>query len=209
MALVGVNPGEGIYPPEVALDFATTRGILQQYEGWRAMVRTIGGGLLCLPLAATPPGLLALSVWVTHSGLAAYAIGLLSLATTSLPGWAYRRRLWERPVLASLARHTVYDPRVAQVSVNVADEDLEAAWLAIRRAGLIVVYTRRRGDLDARPLNVNISVARNAAAAPVDDYAARDLVCEVFRQTAIYANVGGIEVNAPAGRAEQTTRQRA
>jgi len=204
-----MNPGEGVYPPEVALDFATARAILHQYEGWRARARTIGGWLLCLPLAAAPPGLLALSVWVAHSGLAAYAIGLLSLATTSLPGWAYRRRLWERPVLASLARHTVYDPRVAQVSVNVADEDLEAAWLAIRRAGLIVVYTRRRGDLDARPLNVNISVARNVAAPRVDDYTAREVVCDVFQRAAIHANVGGIEVNAPAGLAERATEQRA
>jgi hypothetical protein len=122
-------------------------------------------------------------------------VGLVSLATTSLPGWAHRRRFWERPVRSRLASRTAYDPRVAQVLVNVADEDLEAAWSVIRRAGLIDVYSRRRGDLDALSLNVTISVARPTTVPRVDDYAARDAVCEIFRATKIPANIGGIEIN--------------
>jgi hypothetical protein len=129
-------------------------------QGWRATVRAIGGLRLFGGIAAFPPCLLAFSVWVVHGKIAAFAVGLVSLLTGSLPAWAYRRRVWEAPVRRPLARRTAFDPRGAQVSVNVARADIEAAWGAIRRAGLVVVYTRTRGDPLALPLNSTISVAR-------------------------------------------------
>ncbi len=202
---VPITVGEALYPPEIALDYSTARHLLGQYEGWRARICAIGGVALFVPFGATPPALLALSVWVARGGIGAYGVGLLSLVTTSLPAWAYRRRVWERPVRSCLARRTAYDPRVAQVSVNVADADLQAAWTVIRRAGLIAVYSRSRGDLDALPLNVNISVARPISLPHTDDYAARDAVCEVFRATKIRVNVGGVEINIPhRNRADDT-----
>jgi hypothetical protein len=193
-----ITNADALHPVEIALDYSTARHLLGQYEGWRARARTIGGLALFAPFGATPPALLALSVWVAHGGIVSYGVGLLSLLTTSLPGWAYRRRLWERPVRSRLARRTAYDPRVAQVSVNVAGADLEAAGAVIRRAGLIVVHARSRGDFDAFPLNANISVARPISLPRVDDYAARDAMCELFRATKIPVNVGGVEVNIPA-----------
>jgi hypothetical protein len=190
-----ITDADALCPPEIAVDYGTVRHVLRQYEGWRARARAIAGMVVFAPFVATPPALLALSVWVAHGGIEAFGVGLVSLATTSLPGWAHGRRLWERPVRSRLASRTAYEPRVAQVLVNVADEDLEAARLVIRRAGLIDVYSRTRGDVDALPLNVTIAVARPSSLPRIDDYAARDAVCEIFRATKIPANVGEVEIN--------------
>jgi hypothetical protein len=189
---------DALYPPLLVQSYRDARAELGQYEGARAQLRAFAGAALCLPFAATPPGVLALSILVVHGGLAAYVLGLVSLCTTWLPGWAYKARLWERPVRDRLALRTTFDPSVARVSVNVAEGDISAAWKAIRRAGLIVEYTRTFGHVDAEPRNTNIAVAQSAAFQPrLDDFAFRDVVCEVLGSAEIWANVGGIEVNAP------------
>jgi hypothetical protein len=192
-----MTAAEAMYPARICDDYGTARYLLRQYEGWLATARAVGGLALFGLIAAIPPGLLALSVWVVHGKIAAYGVGLLSLLTGWLPTWAYRRRLWELPVRRSLARRTAFDPRGAQVSVNIARADIEAARAAIRRAGLIVVYTRTRGDPLALPLNASISVARPISPPQVDYLAAREAVCKIFGSTPIQANVGGIHINAP------------
>jgi hypothetical protein len=197
-----MTAADALYPAPFSNDYGTARHLLRQYEGWRATARTIGGLALVVPIAAIPPGLLALSVWVVHSKIGAYGVGLLSLLTGSFPAWAYRRRVWELPVRRSLRRRTAYDPRGTQVSVNIAHTDVEAAWAAIRRAGLIVVYTRTRGDPLALPLNTNVSVARAINLPQVDYVPAREDVCKILGSTRIRANVGGVEINTPVAHAD-------
>jgi hypothetical protein len=192
--LVGAT---ALYPPPAAQPFGSARAELTQYEGARTQLRLLAGAALFLPFAATPPGVLALSIFVAHGGLTAYAVGLVSLCTAWLPAWAYKVRLWERPVRARLARRTKSDAAVARVSVNIAATDIEAAWAAIRRAGLVVDYTRTLGHVGMEALNSNIAVAQWAYRPRLDDFAFRDVVCQVFRCAGMRANVGGIEVNVP------------
>jgi hypothetical protein len=192
-----MKAANAVYPASISDDYGTARRVLRQYEGRRASVRAIGGHALFSAIAAIPPCVLALSVWGVHGKIEAYAVGLLSLLTGTLPAWAYRRRVWEHPLRRSLARRTGFPPHGAQVSVNVASADVEAAWSAIRRAGMGVVYTRTRGDRLAPPLKANISVARPISLPDVDYMDARAAVCKLFDSTGIQANVGGVEINTP------------
>jgi hypothetical protein len=187
---------DALYPPLPVQSYRDVRAELRQYEGARAQLCSFAGGALCLPFAATPPGVLALSIFVVHGGLVAYVVGLVSLCTTWLPGLAYRARLWERPVRDRLTWRSTFDPSVARVSVNIAERDIGAAWRVIRRAGLIVEYTRTLGHVGAEPRNTTIAVAQWAYRRQLDDFAFRDAVCEVFGSAGMWANVGGIEVNA-------------
>jgi hypothetical protein len=57
-----MTAADALYPASFSDDYGTARHLLQQYEGWRATARTIGGLGLVAPIAAIPPGLLALSV---------------------------------------------------------------------------------------------------------------------------------------------------
>lgn len=191
-----LDAGGVYYRPPHVLSFRGARAQLEQYDGVHAHLWVLAGAALCVTLAAIPPAILALSVFVVHEGIAAYAVGLVSLCTTWLPRWAYESRLWERPVRARLARRTAFDPSVARISVNITERDVVAALTAIRRTGLVVEYIRTSGPVGADPQNTHIAVAQWAYRPQLDDFAFRDLVCEVLRSAGIWANVGGIEVNA-------------
>jgi hypothetical protein len=149
-----------------------------------------------MSLRAIPPVTLALSVFAVHENLAAYAVGLVSLCTAWLPGWAYRSRLWETPVRSRLTHRTAFDPLVARISVNIRERDTVAACRAIRGAGLVVEYTRASRAVGADPHNTQVAVAQWAYRPQLDDFAFRDQVCKVLRSAEISANVGGIEVDA-------------
>jgi hypothetical protein len=187
----------GVYPGHpVVLSFRGARTQLAQYDGGWAHVRVVAGAGLWVSLSAIPPVILALSVFVVRDGVAAYAVGLVSLCTAWLPRWAYKSRLWERPVRARLARRTAFDPLVARISVNISEQDTLAACRAIRGAGLVIEYSRTSGAGGADPQNTHMAVAQWAYRPQLDDWAFRDLVCEVLRSAGICANVGGIEVDA-------------
>jgi hypothetical protein len=194
-ATLPLDAGGVYHPPPLVLSYRGARTQLEQYDGARTHLRVLAGAAACLSIAAIPSGTLALSVFVVHEGIAAFAVGLVSLCTAWLPGWAYKSRLWERPVRARLARRTAFDPSVARICVNITERDVFAAWSAIRGAGLVVEYTRTSGPVGADQHNTRIAVAQWAYRAQVDDLAFRDLVCDVLRPAGISANVGGIEVN--------------
>jgi hypothetical protein len=179
----------------MVLSFRGARAQLAQYDGGWAHVRVLAGAVLWVSLTAIPPVTLALSVFVVHEGIAAYAVGLVALGTAWLPGWAYKSRLWERPVRARLARRTAFDPLVARISVNIRERDELAALRAIRGAGLVLEYTRTSGAVGAGPQTIHMAVAQWAYRPRLDDSAFRDLVCEVLRSASVRANVGGIEVD--------------
>jgi hypothetical protein len=188
-------PG-GVYEPQpLVLSFRSARMQLVQYDGARAHLRVLAGAAWWVSLTAIPPVTLALSVFVVHNDVAAYAVGLVSLSTAWLPGWAYKSRLWERPVRARLARRVTFDPLVARISVNISERDTLAACRAIRGAGLVVEYTRASGPAGTEPQETHMAVAQWAYRPQLDDWAFRDLVCEVLRSAGIRANVGGIDVN--------------
>ncbi len=107
--------------PAACPSYREARALLGQYERASSWLRAAAGGVLFIVTAALPPGLLALGVFVVHGDLASYAVGLASLCTAWLPGWAWKRRLWEGYVRRRLAWRTAFDPRVATVSVRLAD----------------------------------------------------------------------------------------
>jgi hypothetical protein len=184
----------GIYPPPPPLpSYREALAVLGQYERVSSRLLATAGGVLFLMAAAIPPGVLAVGVFVVRGDLASYAVGLLSICTAWLPRWAWQQRLWERFVRRRLARRTAFDPRVATVSVRLADRDSAEALRAIRHAGLTYQHTRISAP-DGH--SVTVAVAQWAFGARRDDLVFRDLVCEVFRAADISANVGGIEVNA-------------
>lgn len=190
----------GVYPePPSAPSYRDALAMLDQYEGVAARLRAFVGGALFVMAVALPPGLLALGVFVVHGHLASYAVGISSLCAGWLPAWAWKHRLWERFVRRRLAWRAAFDPRVATVSVRLADRDSSDALWAIRHAGLTYQYTRMSA---ADGHSVTIGVAQWAFAVRRDDSAFRDHVCEVFRAARISANVGGIEV----GQSDDTDR---
>lgn len=191
-----VLDGRWLYPPDRTLSYTEARFELSQYEGRRALFTASRGVLLCVPFLAVPPGLLALSIFVVPGGVLAYAVGLVSLCTASLPGWAYQQRLWERPVRNRVAWRLRRDPRVATVSVIVQEQDESASWRALHRAGLVIPYSTRRAHVGADLRTSQIAVAQWAERAQLDDFAFRDIVCEVFRAAGIWVNVGGVEVGS-------------
>jgi hypothetical protein len=141
--------------------------------------------------AAIPPGALAVGVFVVRGDLASYAVGLVSICTAWLPRWAWKQRLWERFVRRRLAWRTAFDPRVATVSVRLAEGDSAKALTSIRRAGLTYQHIRISAP-DGH--SVTIAVAQWAFGARRDDFAFVDRVCDVFQAAGIAANVSGIEV---------------
>src|ERR1039458_1146147 len=182
----------GIYPPPPPPpSYRDALTMLGQYERASSRFRATAGGVLLLMAVAIPPGSLALGVFVVYRDLASYAVGLASLCTAWLPAWAWKQRLWERFVRRRLTWRTAFDPRVATVSVRLADGDSAEALRAIRHAGLTYQYTRISAP-DGH--SVTIAVAQWAFGAQRDDFGFRDQVCEVFRAAGISANVGGIEV---------------
>lgn len=184
----------GLYPPPTPpLPYREARAVLGQYERASSWLRATAGGVLFLIAVAVPPSLLALGVFAVHGDLAAYAVGLASLCTAWLPGWAWKQRLWGRPVRRRLVWRTAFDPRVATVSARLAHGDSAKALKALRHAGMTYQYVRISAA-DRR--SVTIAVAQWAFGTRRDDFAFRDQVCEVFRAARISANVGGIEVNA-------------
>jgi hypothetical protein len=184
----------GIYPPPPPPpSYREARAALGEYEPASSRLRAIAGGVLLVMAAAVPPGLLALGVFVVRGDLASYAVGLASLCTAWLPAWAWKQRVWERLVRRRLAWRSEYDPRVATVSVRLADRDCAEALSAIRHAGLTYQYIRISSP-DGH--SVTIAVAQWAFGARQDDVVFRDHVCEVFRAAGISANVSGTEVNA-------------
>jgi len=188
---------DGLYPTPRPLSYGEAKYELNQYEGRSARLTVAAGWARCVPFVVVPPAVLAVSVFAAPGGVAAYAIGLVSLCTAWLPGWAYRRRLWERPVLKRVVWRLSYDPRVPTVSVIVQENDEKTAWRAIHKAGLIELHTTRRAHIGSDPRTSQIAIAQWAARPQLDDYAFRDVVCEMLRAAGIWANVGGVEIGTP------------
>jgi hypothetical protein len=182
----------GIYPvPLPPPSYSEARSVLAQYERSSSWLLATTRAVLSLVAAATPAGVLALSVFVVRGDLASYALGLVSLSTAWLPVWVWKQRLWERYVRQRLAWRSAFDPQVATVSVRLSDRDSASVVAAIRRAGLTYQHSRISAP---DGYAVTIAVAQWAFGARRDDATFREQVCDVVRAAGIAANVGGVEV---------------
>jgi hypothetical protein len=167
---------------------------LRLYEPRAGAIYAAAGTVTTVVAVAVPPGVVAVGAFVAHGAAAQFGVGLASLATVPIAGLALKRRAWLRPVVARLARWTAVDPRAPQVSVNVADEDQWATVVAFQRAGLVPARIIRRGDLLAKPLNVNIHAARSLMLSAVDYDTQQAQIVEMLEGLGVAANVGGIVV---------------
>lgn len=170
--------------------------LLAQYERRGASLHAAVGALTFLAIPAFPLAVLYASVYVVDTRVARVVLGVLLIAATSTSGWLWRRRLWERPVLARLAEWQSRDAGMSEVGVSLADADVRRASIALMRAHLYPVFFRRSNYNPETPeLDYYLGVALPSIMPQVEFEEVAERTRDALRQAGIRARVVGVDVS--------------
>jgi hypothetical protein len=168
---------------------------LAQFERGGAWLHGTEAALVFLIIPTLPLAALIGGVYVADTHTAQLALGLLLIAATTTSGWLWKRRLWERPVLARLERWHTSDPRNGEVGVAIADADIQRACVALMRARLYPRYSRRANPIpDAPALDYYLAVVLPAILPQVEFDVVAERTRNALRDADIRARVVGIDV---------------
>jgi hypothetical protein len=166
--------------------FEQARWTVRQYEPRRYWRYELQGIVRCLPYFVAAPAIVVVNVVLARGVLLGIITGLLALIAGPISGFAWSRRLWEAPMLAAYQRATWFDPATPTFTVNIRNPDLDAAWRAVYRAGLIAIVNRAGNDV----FDTRVILHWPATRGPVDAEAQKREVYDMFLSAGILARDG-------------------